>query len=79
MPKTQHKVVGIKWVTKRQLRKVLDARARRVLGISGAAFVKSYYKGTLGRESLDGKAGTVELASLCFFTRGRSAKKKRGR
>jgi hypothetical protein len=79
MPKTQPKVVGIKWVTKRQLRKVLDARAQRVLGISGKKFAESYCKGTLGPKSLDGKAGTVELATLCFFTRERRASQKRGR
>jgi hypothetical protein len=79
MPKTQRKVAGIKWVTKSQLRKVLDSRARRVLGISGAVFAKSYCKGTLGPKSLDGKAGTVELATLCFFTRESSAQAKRRR
>ena len=78
MPKTQPKVVGIKWVTKHQLRKVLDARAKRVLGMSGEKFAESYCKGTLGPKALDGKAGTVELATLCFFTRERRAS-KRGR
>jgi hypothetical protein len=79
MLKTQHKVVGIKWVTKGQLRKVLDARAQRVLGMSGVDFAKSYCKGRLGTKSLDGKAGTVELATLCFFTRESSAQAKRRR
>jgi len=79
MPKTQPKVVGIKWVSKHQLRKVLDARAQRVLGMSGEKFVESMNKGTLGAKALDGKAGTVELATLCFFTRERSASSKRGR
>jgi hypothetical protein len=76
MPKTQHKAVGIKWVTKHQLRKVLDARCQRVLGVSGEAFTHDYCKGALGKKSLDGKAGTVELATLCFFTRESSAKAK---
>ena len=75
MPKTQ-KAVGIKWVSKAELRKALDSRARRVLGVSGETFEKQYSKGTLGPRSLDGKAGTVELATLCFFTRDKRARKK---
>ncbi len=77
MPKTQKRAVGIKWVSKAGLRKALDSRARRVLGVSGADFEKRYSMGTLGPRSLDGKAGTVELATLCFFTRDQRARKKR--
>lgn len=81
MPKTQNRVIGIKWVSKGELRKVLDAKAKRVLGYSGDKFQKRYAAGTIGPKSLDGKAGTVELATICFFTgekRGGS-KRKRGR
>jgi hypothetical protein len=76
MPKTQNRVVGIKWVSKATLRKALDSRARRVLGVSGADFQKRYSAGTLGPRSLDGKPGTIELATLCFFTKDQSARKK---
>jgi len=79
MPKAKNRVVGIKWVSKAELRKALDSRARRVLGVSGAAFEKQYSTGTLGPRSLDGKAGTVELATLCFFTKDRRARKKSNR
>ena len=75
MPKTQNRAVGIKWVSKAGLRKALDSRARRMLGVSGADFEKKY--STLGPRSLDGKAGTVELATLCFFTKDQLARKKR--
>ena len=74
MPKAQNRAVGIKWVSKAALRKALDSRARRVLGVSGAVFEKQY--AATGPRSLDGKAGTVELATLCFFTKDRSAHKK---
>jgi len=77
MPKTKNRIVGIKWVSKADLRKALDSRAKRVLGVSGATFEKQFSTGILGRKSLDGKAGTVELATLCFFTRDRRARKKR--
>lgn len=77
MPKTQNRVVGIKWVSKAGLKKALDSRARRVLGVSGADFEKRFSMGTLGPRSLDGKAGTVELATLCFFTKDQRARKKR--
>jgi hypothetical protein len=76
MPKAQKRVVGIKWVSKAELRKALDSRARRVLGVSGETFQKQYLKGTLGPRTLDGKPGTVELATLCFFTKDRLAGKK---
>jgi hypothetical protein len=73
MPKTQNRVVGMKWVSKAGLRKAMDSRAKRVLGVSGATFEKQY---SLGARSLDGKSGTVELATLCFFTRDKIARKK---
>ena len=75
MPKAQNRVVGIKWVSKAGLKKALDSRARRVLGVSGADFEKRF--SLLGPRSLDGKAGTVELATLCFFTKDRRARQKR--
>jgi hypothetical protein len=74
VPKAQNRAVGIKWVSKAVLRKALDSRARRVLGVSGDVFEKQY--AAKGPKSLDGKAGTVELATLCFFTKDRSAHKK---
>ena len=79
MPKAKPKVVGIRWISKQQLRKALDARARRVLGCSGASFQKKYSSGELRRKSLEGKVGTVELATLCSFARGRHAKSNRKR
>jgi hypothetical protein len=79
MPRTQNRVIGIKWVSKGELRKVLDAKAKRVLGFSGDTFQKRYAAGTLGPKSLDGKAGTVELATICFFTGEKRAGSKRKR
>src|SRR5271163_3659652 len=80
MPKVQRRIAGIKWVSKGELKKVLDAKVRRVLGYSGETFQRRYSAGTLGPQSLDGKAGTVELATLCFFTgEKKSAKSKRKR
>jgi hypothetical protein len=74
MQKTHNKPVGIKWVSKSGMRKALDSRARRVLGVSGATFEKQY--AMTGPRSLDGRAGTVELATLCFFTKDQSGQKK---
>jgi len=76
MPKTQKRAVGIRWVSKAKLRKALDSRARRVLGMSGATFEDEYSRGILGPRSLDGKPGTLELATLCFFTKDQRASKK---
>ncbi len=74
MPKTQNRVVGIRWISKSGIRKALDSRARRVLGVSGAEFEQQY--AVHGPKSLDGKTGTIELATLCFFTKDNSARKK---
>lgn len=76
MPKTQRKAVGIKWITRAALRRVLNSRAQRVLGISGSEFQRRYASGSLKRSSLDGKAGTVELATICSFTKDQSGRKK---
>lgn len=71
------KIVGIRWVTKRELRKVLNTRSKRVLGLSGDAFQKRLSSGKLG--PLDGTPGTLDLATLCSFTGGKSAGPKRKR
>jgi hypothetical protein len=81
MPKTQRRAVGIKWVSRAKLRSILNSRAQRLLGMSGDEFRKRYTSGTLKRRSLEGKAGTVELATICSFTketRGRKDRKRSG-
>lgn len=72
---TQRKIVGIRWVTKRELRRLLDARTQRVLGVSGATFQKKLSSGRIGAKSIEGTVGTLDLATLCSFTGG----KKRAR
>lgn len=82
MPKAQRRIVRIEWVSTREMNRLVDSRAQRVFGISGKDFRKKFAAGKLGRKSLDGTAGTVELATLCSFTDGgKSAKSygKRGR
>ena len=76
MPKAKNRIVGIKIVSAAGFRKALDSRARRVLGVSGSEFIKRYSSGSLGPRSLDRKPGTLELATMCFFTKDRSASKK---
>jgi hypothetical protein len=63
-----HKIVGIRWVSKAQLRRVLHSRPRRVLGLSGADFQARHKNDNLGTNSLEGKSGPIELATLCGFT-----------
>lgn len=57
--------VGIRWISKRQLGRVLNSRAQRVLGVSGDELKRRLSNGEF---SLEGKEGTVELATLCSFT-----------
>jgi hypothetical protein len=78
MPKAKSSVVGIKWVSKAGLKRALDSRARRVLGISGVEFEARFKSGAISRKSLDGKSGTIELATICSFTKdGRAGKKRK--
>jgi hypothetical protein len=78
VPRASKKGVSIRWVSKQQLKKALDTKARRVVGLSGSAFRKRF--GTeLGRKSLDRKAGIVELMMLCSFTGGKRASANRRR
>ena len=79
MPKPKNKIVGLRWISKHDLRRALDSRAKRVLGFSGATFQKKYASGELKAKFLEGKAGTVELATLCSFTGGRRGQQKRRR
>jgi hypothetical protein len=74
MPKTAKRIVGIKWVSEAGMRRVLNSRARRVLGISGEEFATRFKKGKI---SLDGKSGTIELATICSFTKDRRGRKER--
>jgi hypothetical protein len=76
----QNKIAGIRWVNKRELRKVLNEKSRRLLGVSGAEFQRKFSSGKLGQKELDKTSGTIELATLCSFTGGKSAgtKRKRG-
>ncbi len=76
MPKAKNRIVGIRVMSNAGFKKALDSRARRVLGVSGTEFMKQYSSGTLGPRSLDGRPGTLELATLCSFIKDRRASKK---
>jgi hypothetical protein len=75
------KVDGIKWVTREQAMALLDARARRVLKMSGKEFVVKWKAGEFkNMDSADcpGVISVALLASASERPRGRK-KQKRGK
>lgn len=75
----QNKIAGIRWINKRELRKVLNEKSRRAFGVSGIEFQRKLSSGKLTQKDLDNTSGTIELATLCSFTGGKSARTKRKR
>jgi hypothetical protein len=78
----KHKHVGIKWVTHDQALALLDARARRVLNMSGKEFVAKWKAGEFKKmDSGDcpGVIGVALLASASERPRGRKKPKRSNR
>lgn len=73
---------GTKWVTRLQAKAVLDARARRVLNISGDEFIAKWNAGEFRKMDSGDCPGVIELALLAPKTgklRARSKQKRRNR
>lgn len=70
---------GIKWVTRDQAMALLDARARRVLNISGAEFVTRWKAGEFKNIDSGDCPGVIELALLAPKLRKSRGRKKQRR
>ena len=81
MPAKKRKTVQVKWVTKGEFASMVDARARRVLGISARQFIARWKNGRYRKLDADTCPGAVELAILAPLPRNTSGRKnsKRGR
>jgi hypothetical protein len=75
----KRKMIGIKWLTKNETRKIIHARAKRVLGISGRDFVVNLRNGDYKKLDSDTCPGIIELALLAPEPKKSSGRKNRKR
>lgn len=70
----------VKWIKRDQAMTLVDARAKRVLGISGAEFMAKWNAGEYRNLDSDACPGVIELALLAPPTgRAQRARKKQAR
>jgi hypothetical protein len=67
---------GAKWVNRREMATIVDAHARRVLGVSGQAFISKWKAGKYRKLDSDACPGVIELALLAPLPRRASGRKK---
>lgn len=79
MPVKKRKMIGIRWLTKKDTRKIIHARAKRVLGISGKKFVVNLRNGDYKKLDSDTCPGIIELALLAPESKKTSGRKNRKR
>lgn len=67
---------GAKWVNRREMATIVDAHARRVLGVSGQVFISQWKAGKYRKLDSDACPGVIELALLAPLPRRASGRKK---
>jgi hypothetical protein len=67
---------GAKWVNRREMATIVDAHARRVLGVSGQVFISKWKAGKYRTLDSDACPGVIELALLAPLPRRASGRKK---
>jgi hypothetical protein len=72
---TKTQPVKIQWLTNAAANRVLEKRAKRVLGLSAAEFRKRLKGGKYSGTPVDQTPGVLELATLCLFAEKPSARK----
>jgi hypothetical protein len=70
---------GAKWVNRREMAAIVDAHARRVLGVSGQVFISKWKAGKYRKLDSDACPGVIELALLAPLPRRARGRKKRER
>jgi hypothetical protein len=78
MPVSTKKLVvsGVKWVNRREAAAIVDAHARRVLGVSGKQFISRWKAGKYRTLDSDACPGVIELALLASLPRRASGRKE---
>lgn len=67
---------GAKWVNRREMSAIVDAHARRVLGVSGQVFISKWKAGKYRKLDSDACPGVIELALLAPLPRRARGRKK---
>lgn len=70
------KVIGVKWITHGEMNAIVDARARRVLNISGKRFASNWKAGRYRHLDSETCPGVIELALLASLPRRPSGRQK---
>lgn len=78
MPQSTKKRVlsRVKWVNRREAAAIVDAHARRVLGVSGRKFIAEWKAGKYRALDSDACPGVIELALLAPLPRRARGRKK---
>ncbi len=77
MPQPKPRTSGVRWISRREVDALVDARARSVLGVSGEEFVANWKAGKYSKMDSDDCPGVIELALMAPLPRQTSAGKKR--
>jgi hypothetical protein len=67
---------GAKWINRHEMAAIVDAHARRVLGVSGQVFISKWKAGKYRNLDSDACPGVIELALLAPLPRRASGRKK---
>jgi len=74
---TKERVLSsVKWITRREAAAIVDAHARRVLGVSGQQFISKWKAGKYRALDSDACPGVIELALLAPLPRRARGRKK---
>lgn len=67
------KIKGVRWVSDREMASIIDRRARAVLNVSGATFLRNRRNGKYKKLDADDCPGIVELSLLAPSIKGPKA------
>lgn len=79
MPVAKRKLDGVRWISHSEMDSVVAKRARAVLDVSTATFLRNRNAGKYKRLDADDCPGIVELALLAPSARGAKASARKNR
>jgi len=80
MPEAKKKKIeGVRWVSRTEMNSIVSKRARAVLNVSTATFLRNRSRGKYKTMDADDCPGIVELALLAPSVRGAKASARKNR
>jgi hypothetical protein len=67
---------SVKWITRGEMTTIVDAQAKRVLGVSGKKFISNWKAGKYRKLDSDACPGVIELALIAPLPRRTSGRKR---